>query len=223
MRKKVVIGISMLIVFSAMILVMLYIKTDNRVTINYSDDEIKFKNEYEKYNGIEDEDNVLLKIIDINNDNNFVYLNDDNILDYLKKGTNIIYLGWPDNNYCRVVVPLLIDIVKKNNINTLYYYNFKELRNGFLNGNESSIDLYNSIIDIIGDSINMFFDSTEIKSIISPTIIFIKNGEFIGLSSFSNELDIDNVTNEDEVNIIQEYQTYIDILNSNVCLENTKC
>ena len=87
-----------------MAIILLFLKNDKPVN-TLTDDEIKFKEEYEKLNGKET-NNTVLKTVEIESDNNIKYVNDDEILDLLKKDTNVIYFGWADNNWCRTIVPI---------------------------------------------------------------------------------------------------------------------
>ena len=226
MKKNIIIGLSLIIIISAMILVIISMKTDNNNTIIYTEDEIKFKNEYEKYNGMDSDDNSLLKSIEINSDNNVKYINNSELLSVLTEGTNIIYFGWADNNWCRTVVPILTQLIRYNNIETLYYYDFKSLKDGYLNNDEESVNLYNEILNIIGNDINTYYDDTDSKKIQAPTVVFIKNGEYIGLHSMTvdtQENPSDELNSEEISQLKQKYQNYIDVINSNVCEEKTAC
>ena len=127
MKKNLIIITSIVVIIAVMSSVLLFLKNDEPQVI-YTDDEIKFKDEYEKLNGTELSDNYILKAINIDSDNNVKYVSDDEILNVLTNGTNVIYFGWPDCNWCRTMLPILISTLKENNVDTLYYYNFKSLR-----------------------------------------------------------------------------------------------
>ena len=201
MKKKIIITVSILIIISIMTLLLLFIKNDEPKKI-LTDDEIKFKEEYEKYNNVSYNEETL-KEININSDNNVIYVNDNNILELLKNGDNVIYFGSAENNDCRSIISTLIKLLKKNSINKLYYYNINELS---LKKDEKSINLYNNINSIIKDEL-------KIKS--NPTIVFVKEGNIIGIYS---KVDMDN--NIDFNNKVEEY---INILKSNMCFANSKC
>ena len=127
MKKNIIIMMSLLIVISTMVLVLIFMKTD-KPKLDYTEDEISFKDEYEKLNGTELSSDYILKTVNIDSDNNVKYINDKEIVDKLKNGTNVIYFGWADCNWCRSIVPVLIDVIKAENVKTLYYYDFKNLR-----------------------------------------------------------------------------------------------
>ena len=90
MKKNIVIVLSLIIVIGVMSLVLIFMKTDEQ-NMNFTEDEIKFKEEYESKNGVELAQDYVLKTIDIDSDNNVKYVNDDEILNLLKNGTNVIY------------------------------------------------------------------------------------------------------------------------------------
>ena len=131
MKKNIIIIISTIIVILVMGLFLLLMKTDE--TTKYSVDEIKYKEEYEVLNGT-DYGETILKTLTIESDNNVIYVNDNEILNLLTKGTNVIYFGWPECNWCRSMLPTLVSTLKKNNIENLYYYNFKSLRTMYEDG-----------------------------------------------------------------------------------------
>lgn len=230
MKKKIIIVISLIVIISIMALVLLFMSTSDP-NINYTEDEIKFKEEYESLNGTELAENYILKTIDIDSDNNVKYIKDSEILDKLTNGTNVIYFGWADCNWCRSVVPILIETLKNNNIETLYYYDFKTLRTAYENDNDDKkVKIYEEIIKIIGNDIETVFDENSLKSgekkILAPTVVFIKNGQYIGLHFKSVDSQInstDELTSEQEKELKGKYQTLLEQLNTNVCTSNEGC
>ena len=69
MKNKIIIFISLIVVIVVMGVVLVFLKTDEPQTI-FTEDEVKFKEEYESLNGIEYKEDHLLKTISIVNDNN---------------------------------------------------------------------------------------------------------------------------------------------------------
>ena len=218
MKKNLIIISSLVIIISIMALVLFFLESSESIN-KYTEDEIRFKNEYEK-----------LKTIEIDSDNNVKYVSDEEIVDLLKNGTNVIYFGWADCNWCRTILPILISTLKESNIDRLYYYNFKELRDSYLNEDKEKSIIYESIISIIGDSIQSVFDENDIRSgmkkILAPTVVFIKNGEFIGLHSMTVDSHIDSnldLSNKESNELKQKYSNYIDVINANVCVTDEGC
>lgn len=229
MKKKIIIIVSVLLVVLVMVAVLFSMKKDE-VTITYTDDEIKFKDEYEKVNGMELSSDYVLKNITIPSDNNVIYLNDDNIVDKLKNGTNVVYFGWADCNWCRTALPVLLDTLKENNIDKLYYYDFKSLRTAYENGDEVKSKIYEDIISIIGNDIDTYFDQDsarkDMKKILAPTVVFIKNGSYIGLHFKTVDSQVnstDELSKEQILELKHSYQSLIDQINANVCTTDEGC
>lgn len=230
MKKNIVIIISIIIVITIMSLVLVFMKTDEP-KINYTEDEIKFKTDYEILNGTELAQDYVLKTIDIDSDNNVKYINDNDIIDKLTKGTNIIYFGWEDCNWCRSVVPTLIETLKENEIDTLYYYNFKDLRTSYENKtDENKSKIYEDILSIIGNDITSVFNEESNRSgekkILAPTVVFIKDGNYVGLhvKSVDSHLNsTDELTDKQIKELKNIYKNNISKLENNVCSDNEGC
>ena len=207
MKKNIIIAISLIIVVAVMSLVIINMKTDEPKPA-LTADEIKFKNEYESLNGTEYKENYVLKNIEIVNDNNVEYVNDDELLELLTKGTNVIYMGWPECNWCRTVVPVLINTLKSNDIKTLY----------------------EKIVEILGDDIEATYDEGTLKEgkkkLLAPTVIFIKDNNYIGshVSTVPTHTNAsDNLTETEEKELKGIYQGFIDQINPNICVDDEGC
>lgn len=230
MKKNIVITICLIIIISIMGLVLIFMKTDEP-KLNYTEDEISFKDEYEKLNGTELASDYILKTINIDSDNNVEYISDKDIIDKLTNGTNVIYFGWASCNWCRSLVPTLISTLKENNIDKLYYYDFKNLRAAYENNNdEDKNKIYEEIIEIIGNDITSVFDEESIRSgekkILAPTVVFIKDGKYVGIHIKTVDSHM-NATDELTNSQVKEMQgllkTNINKLQINVCSENDGC
>lgn len=230
MKKNIVIIISLIVVISIMSLVLVFMKTD-KPAINYTEEELKFKDEYEKLNGIEIAENYLLKSVDIDSDNNIKYISDKEIISKLTEGTNVIYFGWADCNWCRSIIPTLINTLKENDIDTLYYYDFKNLRTSYENDSDKEkSEIYEKILNIIGEDITTVFAEESLRSgekkILAPTVVFIKDGEYITSHVKSVESQInstDELTDTQIKELKNIYQTKINQIKFNVCDSNEGC
>lgn len=230
MKKNVVILFSLIVVIGVMSFILVLMKSD-KPKIKFSEDEIKFKQEYESLNGKEIAENYSLKNVEIISDNNIKYVKDDEILNLLNKGTNVIYFGWADCNWCRSIVPTLIDVLKDNNIEKLYYYDFKNLRSAYeKNTDKGKVSIYEGILDVIGEDITSLFGEDSLRSnekkILAPTVVFIKDGEYVGLhvkSVDSQEESTDELTKKQIKELYGKYQTLINLLKDNVCSTEEGC
>lgn len=229
MRKNMIIIISVIIVIGVLSTVLFFIKTD-AVKDVYTDDEIKFKNEYEKDNGVELTENYILKTLNIDSDNNVKYVSDDEIVKLLHNGTNVIYFGWSECNWCRTALPILLKTLKENNVDTLYYYNLKKLRDSYENEDEKKSKIYEEIIKVIGTDINTVFDENSTraneKKVLVPTVVFIKDGNYVGLHFKTVDSQVnstDELDEQEKQELSRKYQELIDKINTNVCTTDEGC
>ena len=180
-KKKLIIGLILLLILITG-LVTTYILIQN------SKDSYKFKKEYESYNNksweYEGKKGKYLNI-EINKDNPIIYLNDENIVKELKEGDKIIYFGFPDCNWCRVAVPVLLKSAEENGVEKIYYYDFGEVREAFeKDKNNEKAKIYQQIIEVLDSNITSTFESGTKKGekrLSAPTVVLMKDGK---VSSF---------------------------------------
>lgn len=180
-KKKLIIGL-------ILILILITGLVTTYILIQNSKDSYKFKKEYESYNNksweYEGKKGKYLNI-EINKDNPIIYLNDENIVKELKEGDKIIYFGFPDCNWCRSAVPVLLKSAEENGVEKIYYYDFGEVREAFeKNKNNEKAKIYQQIIEVLGSNITSTFESGTKKGekrLSAPTVVLMKDGK---VSSF---------------------------------------
>lgn len=156
MKKAKILGIVFIAVIGAL-LIYKYCKPPATVKVNNN-----FNNEY----NLIDENNV------------FVYKSIDDILITLDKGTGIIFLGFPENSWCQNYVKYLNDVAVSKNIDIIYYYNFKSIR-------ESNTEKYKKLVNRLDDY--LFLDDTGSYRLYAPTLVIVKEGKIL---SFDNETSL---------------------------------
>lgn len=156
MKKAKILGIVFIAVIGAL-LIYKYCKPPATVKVNNN-----FNNEY----NLIDENNV------------FVYKSIDDILITLDKGTGIIFLGFPECSWCQNYVKYLNDVAVSKNIDIIYYYNFKSIR-------ESNTEKYKKLVNRLGDY--LFLDDTGSYRLYAPTLVIVKEGKIL---SFDNETSL---------------------------------
>ncbi len=156
-----------------------------------------FRDEYECLNGvINPNNNKVYPNVSIPSDNRVVYSNYDEILDVLDNGTGVIYLGYPECPWCRNAIPVLVDAVKSSNVDKIYYMNMKDERD------QKDIDVKTLQVKTIKEAapgyykllekLDKYLDEYTVtkdeieyslgeKRIYVPMVIFVKNGEVIGV------------------------------------------
>lgn len=163
-------------------------------------DATKFKEEYEKLNGItREKDGKTIRTIEIATDNPFKYKTADDIVQSINnKETFIVYFGFNDCPWCRSVVPTLIEVSKDLEIDNIYYVDVKEIRDTIqLDSNNKAITktkgsdgyykLLESLDDVLEDYELTTDDGEKIKTgekrIYAPNIIVVVNGKPLKLTS----------------------------------------
>lgn len=156
MKKAKILGIIFIAVIGALIIYK-YCKPPATVKVNNN-----FNNEY----NLVDENNV------------FVYKSIDDILITLDKGTGIIFLGFPECSWCQNYVKYLNDVAVSKNVDIIYYYNFKSIR-------ESNTEKYKKLVSRLDDY--LFLDDTGSYRLYAPTLVIVKEGKIL---SFDNETSL---------------------------------
>lgn len=162
MQKRYYIIGFILIVGICLSLVFLFNNKEN----NLSDAE-KFKSEY----NMVQEDNV------------FVYRDQDEIIRIIENGTGVVYLGFPECPWCNYYVKYLNEVAKDVGIEKIYYYNILEDR-------KNNTETYKQIVSLLYDELQ--FDDEGNKRIYVPNVSFIIDGKIIG-NDYETSKDTNNI------------------------------
>ena len=142
--------IALIIVLGFLGLISFYYLNLTKVT-----DASKFKEEYSR----------------VSEDNVFVYRTDKEIIDILKHGTGIVYLGFPECPWCQAYVSYLDEVAKETKIEKIYYLNILEIR-------KNNTREYQEIVSLLDNYLS--YDEEGKKRIYVPAIVAVKEGEIIG-------------------------------------------
>lgn len=224
MKKILGIVISILIVIAIMTVGLISIIDDKQ---EVGSDALKFKEEYELLNNkYYEEYDLTVSTMNIDKDNPIKYLSDENIIEKLTNGTHIIYFGFPECGWCRRAVPVLLNFAKKNKIETIYYYNFYNLRNEYEKGeNKDKVKLYESITEILKDNLEKSYEEGNHqgqKRLSAPDVYFIKNGNIVGSHYKLVESYLDynlELTTDQTEELLTIYQNNYDKMFANICIE----
>lgn len=124
----------------------------------------KFKAEYEALNN----ENVN---INISKNNPIKYATLDEVFDIIQNKTGVIYFGFPGCPWCRNMIPVLFEAAKNNNIDTIYYFNPRNVK-------KSDNDEYNKLKEILNEYLSE--DENGQKVLYVPDVYFIKDGKIVG-------------------------------------------
>ena len=166
-------------------------------------DSLKFKEEYERLNGQKDSDGNDLVDLDIDEDNNVVYLTIESLIKKLEdKETFIVYFGYSSSNECRLVLPNLLKVAYRHGLDKLYYLD------------TTSIDDKDKFA-IIEDKLKEVLEENDSsESIKVPSIIAIKDGLPIMLThGLSDYNDFENITLDDKLDK-EIYNNIVEVIDS---------
>lgn len=123
----------------------------------------KFKAEYEALNN----ENVN---INISKNNPIKYVTLDEVFDIIQNKTGVIYFGFPGCPWCRNMIPVLFEAAKNNNIDTIYYFNPRDIR-------KSDNEDYNKLKEILNEYLS---EDENGQVLYVPDVYFIKDGKIVG-------------------------------------------
>lgn len=93
----------------------------NKEIVEENLDAMKFKEEYEKLNGVKSGKEEYPEV-EISADNPVVYADYKEIEEIITSGTGAIYFGFPECPWCRNSVPQLISAAEEVGLDKIYYY-----------------------------------------------------------------------------------------------------
>lgn len=168
---------------------------DNKVEedpkTSYTEDELKFKEEYESINGQErGTSGILHKEVDIPKNNNVEYLTDEETVKFLENGTGVIYMGFKECPWCRNAVPVLLQAAKNAGLEKVYYLDVTNIKStivinakGKAEITKKGTDAYYKIMELLDDYLVEYKINgvkTGEKRILSPTVVTVKEGVVTG-------------------------------------------
>lgn len=103
--------------------------------------------------------------------NVYKYKTAEEVINTLKHGTGIIYLGFPSCPWCQSYTKMLNDLAKEKGIKEIYYYNIYDDR-------EHGTAAYDELVGILGDYLQT--NASGEKRIYVPNVTFVVDGEIIG-------------------------------------------
>lgn len=149
-------------------------------------DEKKFRLEYEKYNGTKNLSGVRYLSVEIPEANGISYVSVKQVIKLLESGTGVIYFGYPQSTWSRHILPSLFEAREEVGIDTIYYYNAYADRDekrldedGVIQTIKEGTTEYYKILELLGDYADRYegLEDDSIKRLYFPTIVFVKDGK----------------------------------------------
>ena len=111
-NKGLIFGLIAIIIILIGVVIYLLVRDNNKEDVETPTDAQKFSEEYSS----------------ISDDNVFVYASFDEIIEVLDGGSGIVYLGFPECQWCDAYVPYLNEVAEDVGISKILYYNIREDR-----------------------------------------------------------------------------------------------
>ena len=108
---------------------------------------------------------------EVGEDNVFVYRDAEEIINMLKHGTGVVYLGFPECPWCQTYVKYLNEVANEVGVEKIYYYNILEDRT-------NNTEEYQEIVLLLKDVLQ--YDDEGNSRVYVPNVSFHINGEIIG-------------------------------------------
>lgn len=213
-------------------------------------DAMKFKSEYEKLNGTKTSNNDDVRFLQIDEDNPFIYVNEDDLLKKLDdKESFIVYFGFNSCPWCRSIVLPLIEAAKENNITKIYYLDVSGIRDRFeldddnkavrtVEGTEGYYKLLERFDNVLDDYAPLVYKNKKNKEkkvkidekrIYAPNVVAVKDGEAVSMESGLVDSLLDAYMEIDDgikCEIKEEFKCLFDLLKDDVevCdIDSKKC
>lgn len=139
---------------------------------DYQNDTIKIGSYFMKYNKLNIKDNEKFKkeYNNVSSNNVFVYKNINEIIDILKNGTGVVYLGFPECKWCQEYVKYLDEVANETEIDKIYYYDIYEDR-------QNNTKEYQELVKVLQNELD--YDNEGKKRIFVPNVTFVIEGKII--------------------------------------------
>ena len=188
-KKKIIMLITAIVVVALAIGFGIFAFTRPKQELNK--DAIKFKEEYTEYNDKVNEYNGKGYVkVNLDDDNTFRYLTENEAVELLDKGTGVIYFGFPTCPWCRSLVSTLGKVAKEKN-ETIYYLNVLDLRSSYKVTDGKAVKVkdgsagYYQILELLKDELEDYLVTdkngksykTNEKRLYAPTLVAVKDGK----------------------------------------------
>ena len=123
----------------------------------------------------------------VEKENPFVYRDAEEVIKILEHGTGVVFLGFPECQWCQAYVKYVAEVARDKGMDTIYYYNIAADR-------RDNTAEYQKIVEILDEHLQ--YDDEGNRRIYVPNITFVIEGEIIGndWESSKDTLGYENAT-----------------------------
>ena len=118
----------------------------------------------------------------VGEDNPFVYRDAKEVVDILKNGTGVVYMGFPECPWCQAYVKMLNETAKEKGMEKIYYLNIK-------NDREKNTKEYQEIVELLRGKLAYTDEGKE--KVYVPYVAFVVNGKIIDHDSETSDIKED--------------------------------
>lgn len=147
----------------------------------------------------------------VSKNNVYKYATYQNVVDIIKSGSGIIYLGFPNCPWCKEATPILNSVAKAKNVKEIYYYNHKDIR-------QNNTKEYQALVSLLSDFLTADEDGN--KKIYAPTVIFVQNGKIKGIhvgTVDTHDATKRKMTSDEKKQLKKIYSDFIDQVYNDEC------
>lgn len=236
--KRKIVVILLAVVLVILMGLQFYLDYEGKEVDTYTSDEIKFKEEYEGLNQTKNANDVEYLTLDIEEDNDVIYKNDEEIIDILENKTGVIYFGFSTCPWCRSMVETLIQSVKDNSVGNFYYVDISNIRSSYqiVDGDlveSKGSDSYYKLLEILDEYLDEYvleenekeYETGE-KRLYAPTVVAVKEGEIVGFHSGTVDSQKDpyqGLSEEEQKELYDIFNDMIAQMKDGSCVDQTGC
>ena len=235
MRKSAIIIITLVTIFTIFLGFKCF-REEKKIIVN--SDGLRFKEEYESLNNkVNKNNNKVYPEVNISDKNVIKYSSYDEIIQIIKEGTGVIYLGYPECPWCRNLVPVLLSSASETEMDHIYYLNIKDDRDVLIldenkkivvqsEGKKEYFELVEVLNEILDDYVLKTNDGEEVntgkKRIFVPLLLFVKDGKITNFNIGTVDSQEDPyipLTDKQQEELLLKLINYMSVVNGSLCDE----
>ena len=118
-------------------------------------------------------------------DNSFKVVTSTQVINLLKNGTGIVFLGFSSCPWCQAYAPILNSVAKDHNYANIYYYDIKEIR-------ANNTSEYLAIVKLLKNYLSS--DDGGNPRVFVPNVTFVKDGKIVANDNETSMINGDDTS-----------------------------